>query len=67
MTSAGCLKELNSEQLKVGIDENSTCNTIEPSKTFNVSHMTIYREIKRLGWKVSRAGKWVPHGLSEIN
>ncbi|VUZ46973.1 unnamed protein product [Hymenolepis diminuta] len=36
-------------------------------KTFNVScHITIYRKMKRLG-KVSKAGKWVPHDLSEIN
>lgn len=63
---AGCSKKLNSEQLQAAIDGNPTCTTRELSKTFNVSHMTIYREMKRLG-KVSKAGKWVPHELSEIN
>ncbi|VUZ42823.1 unnamed protein product, partial [Hymenolepis diminuta] len=49
---AGCSKKFNSEQSQVAIDENPTCITRELSKTFNVSrHMTIYREMKRLGWQ----------------
>ncbi|VUZ45547.1 unnamed protein product [Hymenolepis diminuta] len=43
-----CSRKLNSEQLQVTIDENPTCTTRELSKIFNVSHMTIYREMKRL-------------------
>ncbi|VUZ45900.1 unnamed protein product [Hymenolepis diminuta] len=61
------LKTFNSESLQVAIDENPTCNTRELSKTFHISrHMTIYREMKRLG-KVSKAEKWVPHDLPEMN
>ncbi|VUZ51109.1 unnamed protein product [Hymenolepis diminuta] len=59
------LTKLNSEQLQVAIDGNPTCTTRELSKTFHAScHMTIYREMKRLKGKVSKAGKW---DLSEIN
>ncbi|VUZ56804.1 unnamed protein product, partial [Hymenolepis diminuta] len=61
------VQKLNSDQLQIAIDENPTCTTRELSKTFHVSrHMTIYRGMKRIG-KVSKAGKWVPHNLSEIN
>ncbi|VUZ46416.1 unnamed protein product, partial [Hymenolepis diminuta] len=49
----GCSEKLTSEQLRVAIDENPTCTTRELTKTFNVSrHMTIYREMKRLGWEM---------------
>ncbi|KAM3180194.1 hypothetical protein ACTXT7_016790 [Hymenolepis weldensis] len=47
------LKKLNSEQLQAAIDENPTSTTRELSKTFNA--------------KSQRAGKWVPHNLSEVN
>ncbi|VUZ45426.1 unnamed protein product, partial [Hymenolepis diminuta] len=56
---AGCSRKLNSVQLQVAIDENSTCNTRELSKTFNIAHRkTIYREMKRChceslkGWQM---------------
>ncbi|VUZ44414.1 unnamed protein product, partial [Hymenolepis diminuta] len=63
-------KKLSSEQLYVTIDENPTCTTRELSKFFNVSrHMAICKEMKRFD-KVSKTGKWIPHGkweLLEIN
>lgn len=59
-------KELNSQELQNALDKNPNITTRELSKELNVSHMTIYRELKRLG-KVSKAGKWVPHELSENN
>ena len=52
---AGCSKKLNSEQLQAAIDRNPTRTTRELSKTFNVSHMTIDQEMKRID-KVSKAG-----------
>ncbi|VDL19060.1 unnamed protein product [Hymenolepis diminuta] len=40
---AGCSKELNSEQLQVGIDGNATSSTRELSKILNVGrHVTIW-------------------------
>ncbi|VUZ47893.1 unnamed protein product [Hymenolepis diminuta] len=46
------VKKLNSEQLEGAIDENPTCATRELNITFHVSrHMTIYMEMKRLGWE----------------
>ncbi|VUZ55061.1 unnamed protein product, partial [Hymenolepis diminuta] len=67
----GCSKKLKSERLQVDIHENPTCNTRELRKTFNVSrHMTIYREMKRLGWESLKGWEMVspsPHDLSEIN
>ncbi|VUZ45144.1 unnamed protein product, partial [Hymenolepis diminuta] len=48
------LKKLNSEQLQVAIDETPTCTTRELSNTFNVSHMTIYGEMRILGWESLR-------------
>ncbi|VUZ57386.1 unnamed protein product, partial [Hymenolepis diminuta] len=54
-TESGTLEKLNSEQLQVVIDENPTCTTRELSKSFSVSHMATYREMKRLdslkGWE----------------
>ncbi|VUZ55407.1 unnamed protein product [Hymenolepis diminuta] len=41
----GSSKKLTSEQLQVVIDKNPTCTTRELSKTFSISHMTIYREM----------------------
>ncbi|VUZ44125.1 unnamed protein product, partial [Hymenolepis diminuta] len=65
------LKKLNSKQLEVAIDENSTCTTRELSKTLHVSrHMTIHREMKKLKDKVSKTIKYpLPstHDLSGIN
>ncbi|VUZ56675.1 unnamed protein product [Hymenolepis diminuta] len=49
-----CSKKLNSEQLQVASDENITCTTRELSKTFNISHTAIYREMKRIGWESLR-------------
>ena len=54
---AGCSKKLNSEQLQAAIDENSTSTTRVLRKTFNVSHMTIYREMKRIA-KSQRLENW---------
>ncbi|VUZ56428.1 unnamed protein product, partial [Hymenolepis diminuta] len=60
---AGCSRKLNSGLFQVAIDENPICTTRELTKTFHVSrHMTIYREMKRLGW-----GSLKGHELSEIN
>ncbi|KAM3181042.1 hypothetical protein ACTXT7_015114, partial [Hymenolepis weldensis] len=63
-------KLLNSEQLQVAIDENPTCTTREPSKTFHVSrHMTTYKEMKRRLGKSQRlgTGPLPPYDLLEIN
>ncbi|VUZ51389.1 unnamed protein product [Hymenolepis diminuta] len=54
------IKKLNSEQLQVAIDENSICNNRELSKIFHVSHITTYGEMKKLGWKVPKAGRCAP-------
>ncbi|VUZ42526.1 unnamed protein product [Hymenolepis diminuta] len=58
---------LNYEQLQVAIDEKPICTTRELSKTFHISHMIIHREMKAKRKKVSKATKWAPHDLSEIN
>ncbi|KAM3171776.1 hypothetical protein ACTXT7_015931 [Hymenolepis weldensis] len=64
-TKSRMLKKLNSEQLQVAIDKNPTCTARKLSKTFYVSHVTTYREMKGLKGKVSKAP--LPHELSEIN
>ncbi|VUZ45413.1 unnamed protein product, partial [Hymenolepis diminuta] len=54
-------KKPNAEQLQVTIDENPTCTTGELSKTSNASrHLTVYRKVKRLGWKSPRGWQMYP-------
>ncbi|VUZ41881.1 unnamed protein product [Hymenolepis diminuta] len=58
-------RKLNSEQLQLAIDENSTCTARELNKTIHVSsHMTIYREMKIVKGKFSPL---TSHDLSETN
>ncbi|VUZ57397.1 unnamed protein product [Hymenolepis diminuta] len=49
------LKKPNSEQLQVAIDKNPTYPTRELS-----SHMTMYRKMKRLGWKSPKGWEMSP-------
>ncbi|VUZ56861.1 unnamed protein product [Hymenolepis diminuta] len=61
---ARCSKKPNSEQLEVAIDENPTCTTRELSKTFHVSHMTIYMAWHEVTWqslKGCQMGPLPPH------
>ncbi|VUZ39976.1 unnamed protein product, partial [Hymenolepis diminuta] len=58
---AGCSNKLNSEQLQVSIDEDPTCTTRGLSETFHISrHITIFREMKRLGWKSLKGWEMLP-------
>ena len=62
----GHSKGLNSEELLAVINEDTSKTSRELGVEFNVSHTSILCEMARLG-KVSKAGKWVPHELTENN
>ncbi|XP_013775045.1 histone-lysine N-methyltransferase SETMAR-like [Limulus polyphemus] len=57
---------LDSEALKAAVAANPAITVRDLSEQFNVSHMTVHRELKRLG-KVLKVGKCFPHDLSVEN
>lgn len=58
--------KLLDDQLE-GLLAEDPCQTEEElSKQLEVNQSTISRHLKKLG-KISKAGKWVPHALSEAN
>ena len=62
----GHSKELNSEELLAVINEDPSKTSRKLGIEFNVSHTSILHEMARLD-EVSKAGKWVPHELTENN
>lgn len=62
----GCPKNLDSEELEAVVTDNPTIISRELAEQFHIDHITVPRQIKRIG-KVSVVEKWVPHELSTEN
>jgi histone-lysine N-methyltransferase SETMAR len=66
LTRSGRPTEVDDEELLAAIDSDPKLTTRELEDMFSTSHTSIENHLHELG-KTSRAGRWVPHKLSEMN
>lgn len=63
---SGKPQELETDDLQALLDEDPRRSTRELAEQLQVDHATIIRRLHELG-KIQKAGKWIPHMLSEDN
>jgi histone-lysine N-methyltransferase SETMAR len=63
---SGRPEELHSDELQALLDEDAGQSTRQLAARLNVTHGTVENRLHEMG-KILKAGKWVPHKLSEIN
>lgn len=61
---SGRPQEMDTDDLQALLDEDDAQSTIELAQQLNVDQSTVVRRLHAMG-KIQKAGKWVPHELSE--